>query len=101
MEFDAHNAKMELIRSYNDGLITTEEMSNAWDMIDNAEQDLANDRIDAGAAEYEFRLFCEEGPGARATDVLAAMKVEFENTKRYWKRALACARLARAAWLAA
>lgn len=61
----------------------------------------ADYRIEAGAAEYEFRLFCEEGPGARVADVLAGMGVENDGSPAFWKRAAAAARLSRAAWLRA
>lgn len=104
MEFNAHNAKMELIGMLNDGFITTEEMCNAWNLVDDAEQDYAtwaaDDRMDAGAAKFDFYDFCNAGPGAHAATILAAMKATPEHSKRYWKRALAAARLARAAWLA-
>ena len=104
MEFNAHNAKMELVRMMNDGLLTTEEMSNQWNLVDDAEQDYAtwatDARIDADAAKFAFYDFCEAGPGAHAAAVLANLGAAPEHSKRYWKRALAAARLARAAWLA-
>lgn len=105
MEFNLHKAKMELIGMQNDGLLTTQEMCIAWDLVDDAEQDLADAatdaRIDANMAEFDFRMYCAEVPGAHAEKILAAMGATPEHSKRYWKRALASARLAHAAWLVA
>lgn len=82
----AHIAGKNFVESHNEGVLAIESVVFA-------------EKMDTDNAEYEFNLYCTEGPGVKAADILAGMVGE--RNKAFWNTATYRAMGARADWLAA